>query len=263
MNSKSVLTLVLALGSVSAPCRAQQPVGNIDSLARSSHIIFLGRVVKLHAANMDVVTHTENTAVVRVEEVLDAPAGVAGLKGQDVTIELLRPEALKTEQKAVFFTDGVLFGQRLVVKEIGHLPAPADRAQMKAQIAAVRARMAEETLQARISSAVLVVVGKVRSIREIERIGPISEHQGDWAIAVVQIEGIDKGTFDGKTVNVYFPQSTDERWLLSPKFHIGEQGVWLLHREGKFGLPETALTAISPLDFQPPAGREKIRRLSR
>jgi hypothetical protein len=263
MKCKLVFTVVFVLGNgLSTTCLAQMGV-TLDALTRSSHIIFLGRVVKLQAANVEALKAGENMALVRVEELLDAPAGVAGLKGQDVTVELLRPEGLKTGQRAVFFTNGVLFGQHLAVKEVGQLPAPADRAQMKAQIAAVRAKMVEETLQARVAGSVLVIVGKVLSVKEIERIGPISEHQGDWAVAVVQIEGIEKGTFDGKTVKVYFPQSTDERWLLSPKFHVGQQGVWLLHREGNFGLPEAALTALNALDFQPLGALERVRRLAK
>jgi hypothetical protein len=261
MKCKLVFTVVFVVGSgLSTTCLAQTGV-TLDALTRSSHIIFLGRVVKLQAANVEVLKAGENTAVVRVEELLDAPEGVAGLKGQDVTVELSRAQGMKTEQQAVFFTNGVLFGQHLAVKEVGQLPAPTDWTQMKAQIAAVRAKMAEETLQARVASSVLVIVGKVISVKKIERIGPISEHEGDWAVAVVQIEAIEKGSFDGKTVDVYFPQSTDERWLLSPKFHVGQQGVWLLHRESNLGLPEAALTALSALDFQPLGAREKVRRL--
>src|ERR1700716_621255 len=90
-----------------------------------------------------------------------SPAGVAGLNGQDVTVEMSRPQGMKTEQRAVFFTNGVLFGQHLAVKEVWQLPVPADRAQLKAQIAAVRAKMAEETLQTRVASSVLVISGKV------------------------------------------------------------------------------------------------------
>lgn len=260
MNIRSVLTVVLALASSICPSSwAQQPGGSLDSLIRSSHIIFMGRIIKLRAANLLVVTPTENTAVVHVEELLDAPPGVAGLKGQDVTVELLRPEATKLEQQAVFFTNGVLFGQHLAVKEVGQIPVPGDLAQLRAQVAGVRTRISEEQLQARISSAVLVTTGKVLETKEIERIGGISEHEPDWAVAVVEIETIDKGSFDGKTVSVYFPQSTDERWLLSPKFRAGQQGIWILHSE--LGLPGGVLTALNPLDFQPLAEKGNIQRL--
>ncbi len=262
MKYRLMFTLVFVLGSgLTTTCLAQTET--LDALTRSSHIIFVGRVMKLRAANVETLSAGQDMAIVRVEEVLDAPAGIAALKGLEVTVQLLRPEGVKAEQQAVFFTNGVLFGQHLAVKEVGELAAPADRAPLKAQIAAVRARMADEALQARITNSVLVIVGKVLSVKEPERIGGISEHQPDWAVAVVQIEGIEKGSFDGKTVNVYFPQSTDERWLLSPKFRVGEQGVWLLHREGNYGLPEGALTALTPLDFQPMAERDKVRRLAK
>jgi hypothetical protein len=265
MNSRAILKLGLLLGSaMGALAGAQQPAETLDQLTRASHIIFVGRVVKAGASNVELAAASEATAVVRVEELLDAPANVAGIKGQDVTVQLLRAGGMKAEQRAVFFTNGVLFGQHLAVKEAGQLPVPADRAALKTQIAAVRTKIADEALQARIANATVVIVGKVLSVKDMPEAGPKgTEHEGDWAVAAVQIEAIEKGKFDGRTVQVYFPQSRDERWLLSPKFKVGEQGIWLLHHEPNLGLPESALSALRALDFHSLTEREKIRRLAR
>ncbi len=264
MNPRPVLVLVLALcGGLPATPLPQEPAQSLEQLTRASHIIFVGRVEKLHAANLKVVTATETTALVRVEELLDVPPSLVGLKGEDVTVELRQPGVVKAEEHAVFFTNGILFGEHLEVKEVGLLPAPADRAKMRSDIAAIRARMKDETLQVRLASAVLVVTGRVLRTRPLARTGPKSEHEPDWAEAFVAVQSVQKGSLTGRSVTVYFPLSTDERWLLSPKFHSGQQGVWILHREGKFGLPRAAFTALNPMDFHPLAEQQKIRQLLR
>jgi hypothetical protein len=262
MIPRLALVLVPMLcGSLSPTALAQSRPGSLEELTRASHIIFVGRVEELNAANLKAVTPTELTALVRVEELLDVPPSLVGLKGEVVTVELLQPRELTRGDQAVFFTNGIVFGEHLEVKEVGHLPAPSDRAKMRSDLAALRAGAKEETLKARLETSVAVVTGTVRRIRPLVQTGPKSEHAPDWAAALIAVESIEKGSLTRKTVTVYFPRSTDERWLRSPKFHSGEQGVWILHREGKYGLPTAAFTALNPTDFHPFAERRRIRQL--
>ncbi|MGB9119173.1 MAG: hypothetical protein WCE73_01010 [Candidatus Angelobacter sp.] len=243
-----------------APQSTAEP--GMAELVRGSHIIFVGRAVKPEAVNLKVLKPGPNTVVVLVQELLDAPPSLAGLKGQEVTVETLRPGSLRTGETAVFFTNGAIFGEHLEVKEVGQLPAPSDTASMRKQIAAVRGQAENEKIQARSQSAVLIVSGKVVEVKPLG--GKLrSEHDPDWAQAVLEVTSVQKGTLPGKTLNFYFPRSTDERWYLSPKFHVGESGVWLLHREPNFGLPEGSLIAVSPLDFYPPEREPAIRALIR
>lgn len=144
-----------------------------------------------------------------------------GLKGEEVTLDLLRAGEVQQDQRAVFFTNGLLFGEHLEVKEVGLLPVPADTAKLRAEIAALRAQTGDETLKARLTSAVLVVNGKVLETRPLKRTTRGSEHEADWAEAIIAVEKVEKGAFRGTKVTVYFPRSTDERWLLSPKFRSG------------------------------------------
>lgn len=262
MNCRRIRRALIFVGALGLTTICVAQTGEkLDQLIQSSHIIFMGRVVKLGATNVEGLRAGGNTALVRVEELLDSPAGVAGLKGQDVTVQLLRSESMRTGQQAVFFTNGVLFGQHLAVKEVGQLRPPTDLAQLKLQIAGVHAGIAKQALRTRLESSDLVITGQVIAVKDVERPGAMTEHQADWALAIVQIQAIEKGSLDGKTVEIFFPQSTDERWLLSPKFHVGQTGVWLLHREAKFGLPEGALTALGSLDHQPLGEEENIRAL--
>ncbi|HET9282996.1 MAG TPA: hypothetical protein VFR24_13640 [Candidatus Angelobacter sp.] len=258
--------LLLALfASIAGPqlslCTPQQqpPDQQIGELVRSSPIIFIGRALKLKAVNLKVLKANDSTVIVRVEELLDAPPSLIGLKGQDVTLQTQRPGSLREGQKAVFFTTGILFGEHLEVKENGELPAPADTASLRKQIAAARGQAENEKLQARVQSAVLIVSGTVMEVKPLGQ-PQRSEHDPDWAEAVIEITSVQKGEQPGRTVTILFPQSTDERWYLAPKFRRGQSGIWLLHREPK-GLPEDRLTALSPLDFHPLEREPAIRGL--
>ena len=251
------LTLGLLTGS------AAQTGGQIDELVRASHIIFIGEVVRLRAANLKVLSPTENTVLVRVSEVLDVPPSVASLKGEQVTVQMARPGDVKQGDTEVFFTNALLFGEHLAVKEVGHVPVPASTAELRQQISAVRAQIEDEKLKARVDGAALIISGKVTEVKPLGRIGPRSEHEPDWAESVVQVEAVDKGSWREKTITVVFPQSTDERWLLSPKFTAGQAGIWLLRHQENTGLPASAWLALSPLDFRPQQQKALILRLMR
>src|SRR4029077_7318692 len=116
--------------------------------------------------------------------------------------------SLRAGQTAVFFTTGAIFGEHLEVKENGQLPAPTDTAPLRKQIATVRGETEKEKLQARVQSAVLIVSGQVLEIKPLGS-PQRSEHDPDWAEAVIEVASIQKGQPPGRTVTIVFPQSTD------------------------------------------------------
>ena len=259
----AVLLTGFAMSLWLVPSCDAQTATQVEALVRTSHIIFVGRVEKLRAANLKVVSPTESTVLVKVEEPLDVPPSVASLKGEQVTVLVVRPGEVKPGDRIAFFTNGLIFGEHLEVKEVGHIPGPADTSELRKQILAVRGQMSEERVKARVEGAALIITGKVLEVKSLGRVGGISEHEPDYAEAVVQVESVQKGTERGRTVAVTFPQSTDERWLLSPKFKQGESGIWLLRHQENTGLPPSAWFALSPLDFQPLGQQDTIRKLLR
>ena len=73
-----------------------------------------------------------------------------------------------------------------------------------------------------------------------------------------------KGRRGTREVNVVFPDSDDVRWRKVPKYHEGQQGIWLLHRgavpashglapKAAAALPQLgdALTAVNKNDYLP------------
>src|SRR5262249_1196617 len=59
-----------------------------------------------------------------------------------------------------------------------------------------------------------------------------SEHDPELWRADVEVIAVLKGQRPGSgRVQVYFAHSTDERWILSPKYTAGQEGIFLLHTE--------------------------------
>jgi hypothetical protein len=91
-------------------------------------------------------------------------------------------------------------------------------------------------LLARIQSAPVVVVGRVREVRPPKSVptgqrtapSPITEHDPAIAEAVIDVAEEIKGKPPGKEVIVRFPTSTDVMWYRYPKLEAGSSGVFIL-----------------------------------
>jgi hypothetical protein len=113
----------------------------------------------------------------------------------------------------------------------------------------------------------LVVAGKVLRTEPMPRDPrwPESEHDPQWWIAVLQIDGFAKGQGPSE-LTIVFPSSNDELWIDAPKFKPDQEGVWILQKDTKekvapvFGV--RGLTALDTRDFQPREAWDKVRRLA-
>ena len=241
---------------------------NTDDLVRQSRFIFIGTVRRFNAATMRGIPVTESTAIVKVDEVLHRPGTLDNLTGQEITVQFARPQSMKVGQQAVFFTNGLLYGESIVVAEVGHLSAGRDSSLLRRDIEASLQKIADTALSARLVRAALVVSGRVSEIRpapERAQRPPDTEHNPEWRQAVVEIETAEKGTLSEKTVVILFPASYDEVWMVSPKFQVGQRGIWILQKDqDEKGWPLLRLpgyTALNPLDFQPIEQLDRIRRV--
>ena len=136
----------------------------------------------------------------------------------------------------------------------------------------------ESELQDQVARADVIVGGRVADVRPpmpqrglaAEPNQPISEHTAYWTEAVITVDSVLKGEAPpGETV-VLFPASFDIAWAGAPKFHVGQEGVFLLHRQET--TPELAaatavggapaFTALDPLDVQPPEDLDRLRELT-
>jgi hypothetical protein len=237
--------------------------------------VFEGSVKSISDSNVSAVPADDKTAVVQVDHVRLAPRALAGFAGKEITLRMAANEKLAAGDRAIFFTDSLVFADHLAVQSMGHDPVVSVEAK-----AACGARPVVQKLRRRIDQAQAVVSGQVTEVRPsipatvkamaaggpAMPVGRISEHAPFWHDAVIDVSGVQKGPRQ-KRVVVRFPTSTDVKWRKAPQFKKGQKGVWLLHsvsaapvkaksaaaRLKAAAAPPAAefYTALDPNDFHP------------
>jgi hypothetical protein len=267
-------------------------------MARRASFIFKGTVLKLKASNVAQVEARDRskTIIVRVEEIIEAPEALFEFKGQEVTVKLRDDggERLNVGDQAVFYTNGWIRAENLAVEEVGHHLVEDAGTDSAAASNEAAGHFSARDIRKRLSSADVVVKGRVTDIRIPEseepkivgsstlekpaRFFPTSEHAPKWREAVVRVAEVMKGAHDRQEIVVRFPTSEDARWNQAPQFSTGQEGIFILHKTRKTGdsaedrppatatdeeaeTTSTAYTALHPADFQPPAQLEQIKRL--
>jgi hypothetical protein len=252
----------------------------------AANFVFQGTVKRAKASNVKAVSDTSRTAIVTVNKIISAPPELSGFGSQDVTVQLTSGERVRAGQVAVFYTNGWVFGENLAVRSEGHDPVKVSGAKTATEgargaMAAFR-ETAEDPVRAdarrqirmRVSDAPVVVSGKVVAVGMpaaaalaaaaggLRQPKPISEHDPLWREAVVEVDDVHKGSVGSKQVVLRFPGSTDIRWSRSPKFHVGQTGVFALRPDVAaastgFGVaaeafhPSSTYTCLNAADFQP------------
>jgi hypothetical protein len=232
----------------------------VDRLARRSGFVFLGEVLQTSASTVELVEATKETAVVRVERVLQAPDDLGAAKGSEVTVRLASP--VKNGQRVVFFTVGWISGENLAVQELGR-QAPGDPEAVEKQVGDVARRDEIAGLRRRVKEASAVVVGEVAETRPVggKEVPPSSEHDPQWRSAVVVVQSGEKGDVkEGQRVEVAYPSSDDVMWFRAPKPQKGDRAVFLLHQRGLEERDVRMLAIVEPVDMQPVERLDDIRR---
>jgi hypothetical protein len=240
---------------------------SLEPAIRNSHFIFTGTFERLGASNLSLLPASEETAIVRVREVVDQPETFGTTRDIEVTVKLADASGAVEGGQAIFFTTSLMFGEHLGLAEILRLPSrspeteASDLEQVRREVERVRSLEADEDLTARLSSAAVVVFGRVGDVRKTERSEEdFGEHAASWALAKLEIEGTLKGR-DGKAV--YFAQDTDFFWGTTPKLSAGEDGIFLLQSYNGRDLPKGSYVVVDALDVQPRTELERVRGLLR
>ena len=233
---------------------------------------------------MKAVPVDKNTAVVTVDQVVEAPPDLAGYNGQDLTVQLSASH--KAGETLIFNTVSWLYGDSVAVRSLSEEPIKPSHSAMLAAGDDPAARRRQREQREHFNDADLVVSGKVVAVRlpgdEVPAakgamattVGgrrPVSEHDPKWREAVVEIDDVHKGDHKKKQVVIRFPASNDVMWYNAPKFHPGQQGHFLLTKakapkepkSKKVGKKVAAIAttkaapatdtyvALDPIDFQP------------
>lgn len=243
--------------------RAAVVDARLEQTIRNSRFIFAGTFERLGASNLSLLPASEQTALVRVREVIDQPPVFGPIRGALVTVELASP-AVEGGQ-AIFFTNGLLYGEHLAVSEAGRdpiQPGVAEAAvvsQMRKDVAEVRRRESDEALSARLASAVAVVSGRIGKMQAADRgEEPGGEHSASWVYATLKIDATLKGK---PAAGVYFAADADPFWAAAPKLAPGQEGIFLLQRPVDGGVPAGAYVVVHPLDVLTPDQLARVRGL--
>ena len=206
--------------------------------------VFKGTIKQLKASNVKQAPASDRTAIVTVNQVIDAPANLAAYEGQDITVELSSPRKVRVGQKLIFYATGWLYAETIAVRSLRE-EADAGEA-MTHHLDATVQRDQRET-RARFDGADLVISGRVEAVR-LPNVGAtgkkkattrnesstrVSEHDPKWREAIIDVEHVHKGSLSKGRVIVRFPSSTDVAWRHAPKFEAGQQGYFVLHKENR------------------------------
>jgi hypothetical protein len=239
----------------------------IVDLLHQAPISFIGTVERLGAATTTAVQIDEQTAVVRVDQVLQAPQMFGTLVGQRVTLQLAADrEPPQAGQTSAFFAQGLAFGETVALQEVGRLPVEDVEPQVSAAFEAgepqafseFERQVEQDRLRAHVDEADAVVVGRVTKLEDAIR-PSISEHDPDWWRATLDVVHVERGDVEPGELAVLYPNSLDVQWRLAPKPKASQEGLWILHAtEGE--LREAApFQILHAEDFQPVQSLDTVR----
>ena len=229
-------------------------------LTRQSRFVFTGSLERLAGSTLSLLPAGPRTAVVRVDPIHRAAHELHDQGGQSITVVLADEVDGDRERRLVFFTDPILFGETMAVREIGRLPVPDDLSALNELMDRVEVEMVEEVLREHLRAADAVIYGRVLTIRRVSSAtaATAGEHDPDWWAAVIRVIRSVKGE-QGNDVEVRYPNSDDIAWYRVPKLREGAEGVFFLHRAGTED-GGIALAIIHPEDFVP-GGEEEATRI--
>lgn len=244
--------IFLSIGAILTAQPSAKP-GSAEALEKSA-LVFRGAVTRLQAATLAEVAVSENTVVARVDEVMRAPQSLGNLTGREITVYVQNPAGIRVGEQLVFFANPWMLGDGVAVQEVGRQSAGGNTAALRAQLTSSSPSARE--LSERISSADMVIAGKVAAVREGQP-GRLSEHDPQWREATVEVTEFVKGASTQKTVVVRFPGSQDVAFYNAPRFAVNQEGVWILRKWEN----TDSYTAIAPSDFQTKEQLNRIKAL--
>lgn len=251
-------------------------------LLNEASFVFKGTVKELKASTVPQLAATDQMAIVQVDQIIHASEALSYYGGKPITVLLSGGRRIAVGDELMFYATEWLFGKDVAVRSLAERPA----AQMRQTLASagsdpVRTR-ALRKLEARVDQADLVITGTVTSVNlpagrtSAPRSLKVSEHDPQWAEAVVEVDDMHKGSGTPRTIIVRFPASRDIAWNHAPKFLPGDHGHFVLKKAEPSGTSERSLralaeagspgqadvyTALDPGDFQRSSQPEGLKRI--
>jgi hypothetical protein len=232
-------------------------------VVKKSNYIFQGTIVKMNASNIDIKT-AGNTAIVRIDEVIEGVSPFDKMAGKDITVLLATEQNVQEGSKRLFYTVGWYYGRTLGVKEIPSTKANQELVNLKERIAKERINIHNDSIRTELSASSLVVIGTVidADINTETKSTMESEHNPKYKKATIEIKSVLKGKYTAKTVTVTYASSDDVLWYSSPKPYKGQEAIFILHlKQAPKSFPERSYTILDKRDVQQSKNLDNIRTL--
>jgi hypothetical protein len=250
---------------------------SLKDLVASSGLAFVGTVQMVGESTVQNVPIDDRTVVVRVDRTLRAPPEVEIAPGTQVTVQLTgdRPK-LKVGDEATFFANPAVYGESLMVSEVGRMeeePEPAGGARLAnleeptSGVEQALAEIGQDALLEHAREAAVIVRARVTRLEEARKPELPREHDPHWWIATLEADLVAMGDAPGLgegggTVTALYANSIDYQWRRWIKPKAGQGGLWLLHRS------EDELAQLAPFqlihqeDLQPSTQLDALREAS-
>lgn len=238
----------------------REPRAPVVQIQRDARFVFTGTVEHPDSSSLFFIPPGGPTAVVRVERIHYSAPALKDQEGQQITV-VFAEGTESASGKRVFYTNPILYGETMAVKEVRRSEAAEDLAKVHERIVRMNEEIDTAHLRELLTSAEAVVQGEVVSVRRASEpdIARVSEHDPDWHLAVIRIVRSFKGEHKDE-VTARFPKSRDIKWYRVPKPREGQQGVFLLHRDG-LDVGGARLAILYPESILPADG-EIVRRVT-
>lgn len=235
----------------------------LKSIIAKSNFIFSGTIVKMNASNIEIKT-VGPTAIVKVDEVIDAVSPFEEEQGKEITVLLSSDRNMKEGSQKIFYTVGWYYGKTLGVKEVPNSLQTKMQDTLKRAVARQRQQIHIDSLRDELSKADLVIQGTVLEDNIKVETNPNiqSEHDPEFRKAVISVQSVLKGTTKNKQITVYYAESDDVLWYRSPKLEKGQQAIFLLHTKQAPALYHiNGYTLLDKRDVQPTNSLNDIKAL--
>ncbi|HAQ18635.1 MAG TPA: hypothetical protein DCR40_05285 [Prolixibacteraceae bacterium] len=246
---KPLILFFIVLGILSC----NQPKKPTD--ADAAKFIFRATVERIRAATLPEISDVSNCIVVKVKEVIYAPPDFGDWTGKSITVSVKEIGRQKPDLEQVFYTNGWLYGKSLAVVE--RASRDSRKITNKQVLDGITAYQ-DQKVRDRLKSSELVVSGKIIKVSEEDKQKTDSEHDPYWMTAVIEVDSFEKGKSEDHTVIFRFALSYDVMWEGSPKFKVGDIGIWLFRRNPD---KEKYFTITESEDFFPIERLSYIRSL--
>lgn len=224
--------------------------------------VFRGSISRAQSSTLAQLTASEQTYAVVVDEVIYQEGMFDDQTGSAITV-LDSDGSLEAGRSYLFYTQPVMFGESIAVQLVRVTEDDREGDEIAAE---VRQSIESRRLRERVREADLIVVGVVTLVDSAGRAPRIeSEHVPDLRQASLRVSEVLKGDLSDDAVDFLFAASIDIQWFRSPKFQVGDEGIFLLNTETR-GLELLSVgggihNLLHPLDFQPLDQLETIREL--